>query len=270
MDTPEPVAPTLTGERTAPGVWHENYWFRRHEAAYVAVREWVAGQPAIVIDAGCGEGYAATILRRAWPAARILGLDYDPATTAHATRTYGDATTAYLRAGLTALPVASEVADVTLSLQVLEHIWTPRAYVSELARATAAGGTLVLSTPNRLTFSPGLGRRERPVNAYHCREYDADELAGELADWLPGWTVSLHGLGHGPRLRAWEAEHGDLAAAQQLSDPDQWPSGLSQLVRSVRCEDFELGTPDADCLDRCLDLVAVAQSSRVERRVALS
>jgi hypothetical protein len=23
----------LTGERTVPGVWHENYWFRRHEAA---------------------------------------------------------------------------------------------------------------------------------------------------------------------------------------------------------------------------------------------
>ena len=27
----------LTGERTAPGVWHENYWFRRHEAAYAAL-----------------------------------------------------------------------------------------------------------------------------------------------------------------------------------------------------------------------------------------
>ena len=24
----------LTGERTAPGIWHENYWFARHEAAY--------------------------------------------------------------------------------------------------------------------------------------------------------------------------------------------------------------------------------------------
>ena len=25
---------TLTGERTLPGIWHENYWLRRHHAAY--------------------------------------------------------------------------------------------------------------------------------------------------------------------------------------------------------------------------------------------
>jgi SAM-dependent methyltransferase len=257
---------TLTGERTAPGVWHENYWFRRHEAAYLAVAGWVAREPALVIDAGCGEGYAATILRGAWPAVSVLGFDYDPATTARAARTYGDATTAYVRAGLTAMPVADHVADVTVSLQVLEHIWTPQAYVGELARATAAGGTLVLSTPNRLTFSPGLGRRERPGNAYHCREYDADELGRELADWLPGWTVTLHGLSHGPRLRAWEADHTDLPSAQQRAEPARWSPGLSQLVRSVRCEDFELGRPEASCLD----LVAVAQSSPVARRDALS
>ena len=270
MNTREPATLTLTGERTAPGVWHENYWFRRHEAAYDAIAGWVAAEPSLVIDAGCGEGYAATILRRVWPAARVLGLDYDPTTAAHAARTYGDATTAYVRAGLTALPVADHVADVTVSLQVLEHIWTPQAYVGELARATAAGGTLVLSTPNRLTFSPGLGRRERPANAYHCREYDADELTSELADWLPDWTVTLHGLAHGPRLRAWEADHTDLPSAQQLADPGQWSPELSELVGSVTCDDFELSRPGPDCLDRCLDLVAVAQSSPVERRDALS
>jgi hypothetical protein len=27
----------LTGERTVPGVAAENYWYRRHEAAYLAV-----------------------------------------------------------------------------------------------------------------------------------------------------------------------------------------------------------------------------------------
>ena len=30
----EPVALSLTGERTLPGIWQENYWLRRHEAAY--------------------------------------------------------------------------------------------------------------------------------------------------------------------------------------------------------------------------------------------
>jgi hypothetical protein len=26
MSTPQPL--TLTGERTLPGIWHENYWFQ--------------------------------------------------------------------------------------------------------------------------------------------------------------------------------------------------------------------------------------------------
>ena len=47
----------LTGERTVPGIWHENYWFRRHEAAY----RWAAGAVdlcrAVVVEAGVGEGY---------------------------------------------------------------------------------------------------------------------------------------------------------------------------------------------------------------------
>ena len=29
-----PAELQLTGERTLPGVWQENYWFRRHEAGY--------------------------------------------------------------------------------------------------------------------------------------------------------------------------------------------------------------------------------------------
>jgi len=34
----------LTGERTGPGIWHENYWFRRHEAAYLAALSLTRGR----------------------------------------------------------------------------------------------------------------------------------------------------------------------------------------------------------------------------------
>jgi hypothetical protein len=44
----------LTGERTMPGVADENYWFRRHEAAY----RWLAGAlpviGATVVEGGFG------------------------------------------------------------------------------------------------------------------------------------------------------------------------------------------------------------------------
>jgi len=78
----------LTGERTAPGIWHENYWFARHDAAY----RWITTELSMnhslpmkhslpaeradrVLDAGCGEGYGAELLRLAG-AASVTGLDY--------------------------------------------------------------------------------------------------------------------------------------------------------------------------------------------------
>jgi SAM-dependent methyltransferase len=246
---------TITGERTVPGVAAENYWFRRHEVGYAAVPGWVATTPSVVLDAGCGEGYAAGLLRGAWPDVRVLGVDYDAATAAHAARVHGGAHAAYLRGALTSLPLGDGTADVTVSLQVLEHIWTPGDYARELARVTRPGGTIVLSTPNRLTFSPGLERRERPSNVYHCREYDADELTTELGRWLPGADVIVVGLGHGPRLRDWEAVNGSVVAAQQDRGPEAWGDGLHALVADLTAEDFELGAAD----DACLDLFAVAR-----------
>lgn len=252
VDTAAPL--TITGERTVPGVTDENYWFRRHEAGYAAVRGWVGTVPRVALDAGCGEGYAAAVLRASWPDLCVVGVDYDTVTTAHAARVHAGTRTAYLRGALTALPLGSDTVDVTVSLQVLEHIWTPGAYVRELARVTRPGGAIVLSTPNRLTFSPGLGRRERPSNLYHCREYDAAELAAELGRWLPDAQVALAGLGHGARLQEWEAANGPVVAAQQDRAPQLWTQELRGLVGSVAADDFAFGAAD----DACLDLFAVA------------
>lgn len=250
MDTRAPLV--ITGERTVPGVWHENHWFRRHEAAYAALPDWVPTVPRVVLDAGCGEGYGAALVRTAWPGAHVVGVDYDAVATAHAARAHGGEQAAYVRAGLTALPLGDGVADLVVSLQVLEHLWTPWEYVQELARVTAPGGVVVLSTPNRLTFSPGLGRHEAPSNAYHSREYDAVELSSELPAWLPGWLVRVVGLHLGERLRDWEATHGPLARAL-ASPPEDWNEELREVVVSTTAADFVLGAPDDDCLD----LVAV-------------
>jgi SAM-dependent methyltransferase len=250
-----PTPLTITGERTVPGVVAENYWFRRHEAGYAAVPGWVPSTPGVVLDAGCGEGYAAKLLDAAWPGVRVVGVDYDAATTAHAARTHGGERAAHLRGALTSLPLADGAVDVTVSLQVLEHIWTPGDYVRELARVTRAGGVLVISTPNRLTFSPGLGRRERPSNVYHCREYDADELGDELSRWLPGAKVDVSGLGHGQRLAHWESAHGSVVTAQQRTRPEAWDDDLRATVGSVTALDFDLG----DAGDPSLDLFAVVR-----------
>ncbi|GAA1861729.1 class I SAM-dependent methyltransferase [Pseudonocardia ailaonensis] len=238
----------ITGERTVPGVAVENYWFRRHEAVYAAIAGRCAG--GVVLEAGCGEGYGADLLAEA--GAQVLALDYDVATAAHVRRRYPRLGIA--RANLVALPVSSGAIDAVVSLQVIEHLWEQERFLRECRRVLAPGGTLLVSTPNRLTFSPG---RDTPLNPFHTRELSPVELADLVS--AGGFTdVKVLGLHHGPRLRELDARHGGLVDAQvavALNGGD-WPPELLADVASVTVDDFVLG---ADDLDASLDLLVIAQ-----------
>jgi SAM-dependent methyltransferase len=232
----------LTGERTLPGIADENYWFRRHEAAYAWLAAWCTG--AVVIDAGCGEGYGAAYLRRT--AGRVVALDYAPDVVTHAARTYPALDVA--RADLQRLPLRDGAAEVVVSLQTVEHLHDQPGFVAECARVLRPAGMLVLTTPNRLTFSP-----DGTLNPFHTRELSAPELANLLA---PRFAVTrLLGLSHGPRLRRWERAHGPLVEAQLASSPDGWPARLRAFVHSITARDFVLS---AHAVDASLDLLAVA------------
>jgi hypothetical protein len=107
-----------------------------------------------------------------------------------------------------------------------------------------------MTTPNRLTFSPG----GVTLNPFHTRELAADELAELLA---PHFTVNrMLGLHHGRRLRALDRRWGgSLVDAQLATPPDAWGPRLRQDVAAVRAEDFDLRDDD---VDSSLDLVALA------------
>jgi len=225
---------------------------------YAACGRWVERRPARFLDAGCGEGYGAALLASHWPGAHGVGLDYDPHATRHARSAYGSRSTAYLQGALTLIPLPDKTFDMIVSLQTVEHMWSPGDYVRELHRVCRPGGTVVISTPNRLTFSPGLGRREKPGNLFHSREYDAEEIVGELGRWSPSLEVhQLLGVHHGARLAAWEAVHGSIADAQHATAPSVWSANLAAMVGSVMADDFKL-SPRA--LDASLDLVMVLRS----------
>jgi SAM-dependent methyltransferase len=238
----------LTGERTVPGIPEENYWFRRHEAVYIALRDLVAG--ASVLEAGCGEGYGAGMLAEV--ATGVLALDLDAVTAAHVARRYPGAGVA--RANLVALPVRDGSVDAVVSLQVIEHLWEQERFLRECFRVLRPGGALVVSTPNRLTFSPG---RDTPLNPFHTRELSAAELACLVRD--AGFAdVEVEGLHHGPRLRELDARHGgslvDAQVAVALAG-GSWPAALRRDVGSVTVGDFVLQPGEVDA---SLDLVAFA------------
>jgi SAM-dependent methyltransferase len=239
----------LTGERTVPGVSHENYWFRRHEAAYLWLLEHC--RDAVVLEAGCGEGYGADLVARA--ARQVLALDYDRLTAAHVAARYPAVAT--VRGNLAALPLPAGGVDVVLNLQVIEHLWDQPGFLAECARVLRPGGLLVVSTPNRITFSPGRGT---PLNPFHTRELSAAELAELLVG--AGFTVrAMLGLHHGAALRALDAAHGGSLIDAQVAvalGGGEWPGPLRADVAAVRAADFDI---HGDRVDDSLDLIAVAR-----------
>jgi SAM-dependent methyltransferase len=222
----------------------ENYWFRRHEAAYVALAPWVRG--ARVLEAGAGEGYGAALL--ATYAAHVLALDYDAAAAAHAAATYGSV--AVVRGNLASLPVRSESVDVVANLQVIEHLWDQPGFIAECARVLRPAGTLVITTPNRLTFSPG---RDTPLNPFHTREFTADELTELLAPHFR--VVRAYGVHHGRRLRTLDKRFHGLIDAQLTLPPTEWTPGLRRAVAGVKASDFAITEADVDA---SLDLFLIA------------
>jgi SAM-dependent methyltransferase len=145
------------------------------------------------------------------------------------------------------------------SLQVVEHLWDQGRFLRECRRVLRPGGELTLSTPNRLTFSPG---RDTPLNPFHTRELSAAELADLLVE--AGFVdVAVLGLHHGPRLRTLDAAHaGSLVAAQtEAALTGSWPAALLRDVASVTTADFALRPNGPDHpVDASLDLVATAST----------
>ena len=249
MDAHRTPALELTGERTVPGVDRENYWFRRHEAAYLWVarelRSAVVGAPP-VLEAGSGEGYGADLLRHAF-GGHVVALDYDDAACSHASRAYPGVSV--VRCNLAALPVRPDVAALAVSMQVIEHLWDVNGFLGGVRAALRPGGLVVVSTPNRLTFSPGLGRHERPTNPFHVEEFDRDQVA-ELLVAAGFADVSVVGLSGGERLAADDRSSGSIVGAQVMAIVnDAWTDELDARVGLVSADDFVVGPAHDDCLD---------------------
>lgn len=251
-ELPVPAALAQTGERTVPGVPAENYWFRRHEVAYLTLAGRCAG--ARVLEAGCGEGYGARVLADA--GAQVIALDYDGPSVRHVAACYPQPMP--VQGDLSRLPVRAASVDVVASLQVIEHLTDQAGFLDDCARVLRPGGQLLVTTPNRITFSPG---GKTPLNPFHTRELSPRELR-ELVCSAGFSLCGMLGVHHGPRLRELDARHGGSLIGAQLaallgSLPGQGtlPPGLLADVASVRAEDFAV---HGDDLDASLDLIAIA------------
>ncbi len=221
----------LTGERTLPGIPAENYWFRRHEAAYDAVVPFCPG--AVVLEAGCGEGYGAD--RLAEVARVVLGLDYDAAAVGarRRRRTRGSA------------PVRGNLASAAGTGRRASTWWPPAGDRAPVGPARVPGRVRAGAPPGRhaaahhaqpadvLAAEPAA----EPVPLPRARPGRAGRAAGR---GRASRSAGCSGCGTGRGCARLDRRFGSLVDAQLAGPPATWHPELRRAVTAVRTTDFVL------------------------------
>jgi hypothetical protein len=149
-----------TGERFVPqvagDVAHE------HLHRYALATELAAGKA--VLDIACGEGYGSNLLART--ARLVVGVDVDAASVAHAREAYPADNLRFLEGTCAAIPLADRSVDLVVSFETLEHHDQHREMMVEVRRVLRPDGVLLISTPDRRTYSDLTGY----ANPFHIRE----------------------------------------------------------------------------------------------------
>ena len=157
----------FTGERFTPECERE-IWYE-HFHRYALCARWCADMRTL--DAACGEGYGAALL--APTAASVEAVDISEQTIAHARQRYGQLENVRFQvADCTTLPFADNEFDRVVSFETLEHLEAHDQLLSEFRRVLKPDGFLILSSPDKATYSDG----QETTNEFHLKELYREEL----------------------------------------------------------------------------------------------
>lgn len=169
----------FTGERFTPECVREIAYEHWHRYAWAGRQ--VAGLD--VLDAACGEGYGSYLLGHS--ARAVTGVDIDRQAIEHARRRYAGTTVRFECADCTQLPLDADSVDAVVSFETLEHLEAQDQLLAEFRRVLRPDGFLLLSSPDRRTYSDETGYN----NPFHVRELYRDEFEALLGRHFPAWRL---------------------------------------------------------------------------------
>lgn len=129
----------------------------------------------VVADYGCGDGSGLRFIHQMRPKLCLVGMDSDPDLQPQGFDYFpGDVETMFMSC------------DVAIAFEIYEHLWFPQRMLENIHSGLCDGGRLLLSTPNRHTYSMAGHTRS------HLREYEPNEAYQALK--LAGFnTVRVFG-----------------------------------------------------------------------------
>ncbi len=155
------------GERFAT-ISAENEVELEHVHRYLIAAQLCAGKT--VLDAASGEGYGSSLLSQV--ASRVTGVDLSRAAVEAASLKYERGNLSFRCSSVTELPFEANSFDVVVCLETLEHVVEQEAMLDEFKRVLRPGGTLLISTPDRVNYN----RHLVEPNPYHVRELERSEF----------------------------------------------------------------------------------------------
>ncbi len=166
----------FTGERFVPSEAGEIRQEHLHRYAWCLPA--VAGKD--VLDIACGEGYGSAAMAQV--ARSVVGVDISAEAVEHARMRYaGHGNLRYQQGSAAAIPLPDACVDVVVSYETVEHLHEQEEMLAEIRRVLRPDGVLVMSSPNRVTYSEKAGHH----NEFHVRELDFDEFAALLGRHFP-------------------------------------------------------------------------------------
>jgi 2-polyprenyl-3-methyl-5-hydroxy-6-metoxy-1,4-benzoquinol methylase len=140
----ERIVPDRTADHGATGVETLQLHLQRYQFASRAL------VPGTVLDIACGVGYGTRMLAQAPETVAALGVDIDEASIRYAQSRYANSATKFACAdAMTYEP--GMVFDSIVSLETIEHVPDPVAFVLRLASWLRPGGVLIGSVPVTLS-----------------------------------------------------------------------------------------------------------------------
>lgn len=133
-----------------------------------------------VLDLGSGEGFGAAIL--AETAEHVVGIDIDALTVEHSRLNYAGPNLEFeLGTALDLSAYEPGSFGAVVAFEMIEHVRDHEQVLAEVTRLLSDDGILVISTPDRRTYSQASAQ----ANPFHQRELALDEFLELLGAHLP-------------------------------------------------------------------------------------
>jgi len=195
-----------TGERLLP--WDLQYPQNHYEhlQRYYFAQQFAAGRK--VLDLGSGEGYGTDIM--AMVAEEAIGVDISSEAVEWASQKYKRSNVKYICSSAATIPISGEqIFDLVVCFEMIEHIADQQALFGEIKRLLKNNGLLIVSTPNKATYSDDPHYR----NPFHVSELYVSEFKELVESFFP--HAAYMGQRVHPTAAMWPLE-GNSAKANEI------------------------------------------------------